>query len=232
MFNASSPPWSPDCDNSLVREQPRYPHRKTSRKQAVRSLKRSPENYSYIPRKASTSEVALIRALIWGHHRTVLPRQSPANGPYPPQDSIITDLTGIIFQKSVLWWQGCSRSSSEELTVPQSSRDCQSPAPNSHSFSPAPAKYSLPVTRSEKTPRFLPLWSSSPSLQSRPARSCCWCAVPNATGAFGDRGCFMWCKCIATDYISVPQWLAWMLWKSAKPSTKRKGYSSQFQNFP
>lgn len=30
----------------------------------------------------------------------------------------------------------------------------------------------------------------------------------------------MWLKCITTDYISVPQFLALMLWKSANPSDK------------
>lgn len=64
------------------------------------------------------------------------------------------------------------------------------------------------------------------------AGSCCWCAAPNATGAFGDRECFMWCKCITTDYISVPQSLAWTFWKSAKPSAKRKGLQLEISEFP
>lgn len=84
----------------------------------------------------------------------------------------------------------------------------------------------------QKLQSFLPLRSDLPSLRTPAARNCCWSAAPPATRSSGGWECLMWCECIATDYISVPQLLALMLWKSAKPSAKRKGCSLQFQNFP
>ena len=50
------------------------------------------------------------------------------------------------------------------------------------------------------------------------------------TGGFGSRECFMWLKCITTDYISVSQFLALMLWKSANPSDKEV-CNKKLQNF-
>jgi hypothetical protein len=52
------------------------------------------------------------------------------------------------------------------------------------------------------------------------------------TGALGGREGFVWCKCITTDYVSVPQLLAWMLWQPAKPNMKRKDCGVQFQTVP
>lgn len=54
--------------------------------------------------------------------------------------------------------------------------------------------------------------------------------LPTATGAFGGRAGLMWCQCTATDYISVPQLLASMLWQSANPSPSTEGESCGLQS--
>lgn len=83
----------------------------------------------------------------------------------------------------------------------------------------------------KKIKSFLPSWSSIFHVSGVQQQGAVAVALlTRDTGGFGSRECFMWLKCITTDYISVPQFLALMLWKSANPSDKEV-CNKKLQNF-